>query len=918
MRALRRFFARLKNLLFHGNAERELTREVTAHLTLLQDQFESRGITLEDAKLAARRAYGGVEQVKELHRAERSFIWLEQLLQDLRHACRGLAKSPGFTALAVIALALGIGVNTTLFSGYNAIALKPFPVADPDRVAIFKRWFERRGGTSRFFFSYPEYVYCRDHSDQFSSLVAASWRVSVLGSFPGSAATERLTGQLVSANYFPDLGIRPFMGRGFLAGEDRNPGADSVAVISYPFWKREFSGDPRVLGQAMKLNGTAFTVIGIAPESFTGTSVDAPVTPDFWAPLSMQAQLVPGQNWLNRPELPEFQILARLKPSTDRRAAQAQVDLLVRQFATTYAETVKTTAVILQRTAYLPSADDFNFKAAVAAVMLVVGLVLFVACANVGNMLLARGAGRQREISTRLALGAGRARIVCQLLAESVLLSCLGGLAGLLIAHWSMKLLEVYLQQTAAGKLAINLAPDLRVIAYVLAVSLSAGVLFGLSPALQFTKPDLTTALKNEGASLGDLGGSRLRGLLVAAQVAISMFLLASAGLLTRGLLRSQAADPGFETRHVFMLTGDFGENSDPAKAVSRKRLLAERLRDRPELGGGALGGHPLNGGEWDSFITVGNSREQVMTGFASDTYLDVVGIPLLLGRNFTAEEASAGSPVVLVSESTARRFWPNEDPLGKSFTLDWPPSRQGSKNQPLDRMNVEVIGIVKDVRFSNITRVDATHIYLPSGGPRAERLAMMHHSLWEVLVRFQGDRQQALSAIGTTVEASDKDLLPSLGLINLEDEDVGEQRAASRSLATLATTLAALALTLAGLGIYGVIAYLVSQRTREIGIRMALGANARAVLKNIVLQGLRPVFVGLILGTAAAAGLSAVLHLTLVFEGSMDFLYGLPFYDPITFIGLFCFVLGIAALASAVPARRALGVDPIAALRYE
>src|SRR5437773_6981378 len=383
MRAIRRLLAKLENFFFRGRAERDLAREIDAHLALLQDDFEGRGMTPEEARRAARRAYGGVEQAKKLHRDERSFVWLEQLLQDLRHACRVLVRNPGFTTVAAIALALGIGVNATLFSAYNAVALKPLPVADPDHVFRFKRWNRSRGwSVSQFGFSYAEYVHCRDHSDQFSSLVAASvWLVSALGSLPGSVATERLSGQLVSANYFPGLGIRPLRGRGFLAEEDRTPGANPVDVVSYSFWKRRLDADPRVLGRTIRLNGTAFTVIGITPEDFTGTSLDSPAIPDFWAPLSMQAQLVPGQDWLNHPEQQNFQIFARLKPSTALKTAQAQADLLVRQLDTTRTEREGTTGVKLQRTAYFPNADDPDFQAAVAAGMLIPGLVLFVACA---------------------------------------------------------------------------------------------------------------------------------------------------------------------------------------------------------------------------------------------------------------------------------------------------------------------------------------------------------------------------------------------------------------------------------------------------------------------------------------------------------------------------------------------------------
>jgi macrolide transport system ATP-binding/permease protein len=921
MRVIRQFFVKVEAFLFRGRAEREMAREIDAHLALLKDDFEGRGMSPEAARLAALRAYGGVEQAQELHRDERSFVWLEQALQDLRHASRALLRAPGFTVVAVITMALGIGVNTALFSGYNAIALKPLPVFDPDQVVRFKRSSGRhRWGT--FGFSYPEYVYCRDHSDQFASLVAGSWLLNTLGSLPGSAGSEKLVGQLVSSNYFQGLGIHPLIGRGFLPDEDRTPGANHVMVISFQFWKRAFNGNFQALGQTIKLNGAAFTVIGIAPEEFTGTSADAPVTPDFWAPLSMQAPFVKGQDWLTATDQPSFQILARLKPSTLLPAAEAQVDSLVRRFTVSDAERPGETPsrVWLQRPTWYPNPDGFEFQAAWVAAMLLVGLVLFVACVNVGNMLLARAASRQREIGTRLALGARRGRVIRQLLTESILLSCLAGCAGLLVSVWVTKLMLLFVRQMAqqidAGlsSMSLNFAPDLRVLVYVLAVAVSSGILFGLSPALQFTRRDLTAALKEERGGLGSLGGSRLRSLLVAAQVAVSMFLLLSVGLVTRGLLRFQSSDLGFEARAVFVVAADFGPRGS-AQGFDRRRLLAERLRDRPEFASVALGDHPLNSQGWAPPIVVGHSLDRTLAGFASDTYFRTLGISLRRGRTFTAQEAATGAPVAVISESTARRFWPNRDPLGRRFALDL--IGRGKSSSKL--ADFEVIGIVKDVRLENPTRVDPSRVYLPTGA-RDNLLAtrLRGNGMSDILFRFRGDPRRAQAAVEATVLAFDKDLLPSLRLINLQDNELRPQLAIPRFLAAAAGALAVLALTLAGVGIYGVIAYLVSCRTREIGIRIALGGNSGAVLKDIVLHGLRPVFAGMILGLIAAAGLSTLLHVMLVGPGTADILFGVPFYDPLTFVGLFCFVLGIAGVASAVPSKRALNVDPMTALRYE
>ena len=909
----RRFFAKLYSLFHHERAERELAREVASHLALLADEFERRGMNPQEARLAAKRAYGGVEQVKELQREERSFVWLEQALQDIRLAWRNIAKNPGFTLIVIVTLALGIGVNATLFSGYNAVALKPLPVADPNEVVRLERWRESGfRGDLQYAFSYPEYAYCRDHNDVFLSLVAASWPHQVLVEKRDNIALqpEMAAAQLVSANYFADLGVSPQLGRTFLPEEDRVPGANSVTVISYPFWQRRFHADPQVLGKIVHINGTAFTVIAIAPEKFSGTST-VPQVPDLWVPLSMQKQLVSGSDWLHEPDNPKLQILARLRASTTVKRAQAEADSLIRQFATTFKPRDKTISTTLQRTAFFGNTDDLRFKAVVAVLMLIVGSVLVVACANVANMLLARGASRHREIGVRLALGASRGRIIRQLLSESVLLALLGGIGGLLASLWTTKLVWISIEQVFFGlfpghvAFKLDLSPDFRVFAYALALSVMTGFLFGLSPALQFSRADLTVALKDEGSSLGRRWSrSRIRGFLVALQVTVSMVLLISTGLLLRGLVRSQAADPGFETQKLVHLSGDFG--SDLAKSISLERRLVDRLQTVPGINTATLGTVPLLG-TWTPPIVIEGKRtaqiqssDRTLASYASDTYFDTLGIPMLRGRTFTRREAESSSHVAVISESTTRRFWPGENPLGKRFKLDL--DFRGKLTE------FEVVGIAKDIRFANLTRIDPTHVYVPTDAK----------NFYAILFRSQGDPETAMASVRDAVQAMDRSLLPSLWLRTIEKGPLHVHKSLAQTYAMYAGILTFLALTLAGLGIYGVMAYLVSQRTSEIGIRMALGAAQKDVVRAIVVNGLQPVFVGVLLGIVGAAGVSWALHATLVFPGSMDVLYGVPFYDPQTFLGLTCFLIVVATIASYVPARRAVRIDPMMALRYE
>jgi len=910
---MRRFFARLVNLLRRDRAEHDLAREIESHLALLKGDFERRGLCPDAAAVAARRAYGGVEQAKELHREARSFVWIEQLLKDVRFGWGNLLRNPGFTVVAVVALALGIGANAAIFGIYNAVALKQLPLADPSRVARVKRWFGHNEYAYRYNFAYPEYKYLRDHTSVFSGLTAASSAISALVSI--GASTEHLSGYAVSANYFTDLGVSAHIGRTFLPDEDRLPGANTVVVLGYRFWQRRFNGDPNIIGQTIKLNGLAYTIVGVASREFTGTDV-FPTESSFWAPLSMVDQLDPAFSPASDPKSngvwreqwrdtthPGFQLLARLKKGVASAQAQAETDLLIRRYLASYRESEPTTAITLQRTSYFGNAGDFWLHALAATLLAIVSLVLLVACANVANMLLARGVARQREIAIRLALGASRGRVTQQLLTESLLLSLLGGAAGVLLSAWAGRLLwaSVITLVPAFREFgsALNVSPDAHVFVYGLALSLFTGILFGLAPALESTRVDLNTAIKQEGSPAGArLGRSRLRGLLLGAQVTVSVSLLVVSGGLMGGLVSSfaKAANLGFETRDTYLLRASYGD--DPTKASALKQRLRARLETLTELSRVAMGWAPLQGA-FPVSMTTGKWHGQSTFSMASDSYFETLGIRLLRGRTFTHQEADIGAPVAVVSESTTRCVWPNEDPIGQHFSV-----------RLLDKVtNYEVVGVAKDVRFAAITQVDPLHLYLPTKTSPVPLL-----SGW-LLFRIRGNRDKALAAVQSAVASVDPGLLPRLDLVSLEEGPVALQHGFFRVLASFAGTLAVLSLTLAGVGIYGVMAFLVSQRTREIGIRMALGATPRVVIKSVVIQGLRPVVAGMLAGLAAAAWVTKLEWASDVARGAG--LYSRMFSDPALY-GELGLVLGIALLASIVPARRALRVDPAEALRHE
>lgn len=890
-------FSRLSGLAGRRRAESDFDDEISQHLDLLTAEYVRRGMPPGEARLAARRSFGGVAQVKETQRELRGLPQLDILWSDIRYAVRSLRHNPGFTLVAVLTLALGIGVNTTLFSAFNALALKPLPVADPGSVVRLERWFEpSSNGNIQYAFSYPEYLYFRDHCAAFASLVASSWI------FAEHADAERLAGQAVSGTYFTVLGIRPALGRTFLPEEDSAPGAHPVIVLSHNFWDRHYHRDPLVLGQTLKLSDTAFTIVGVAPEDFPGTAVP-PQVPDFWAPVAMYSNFMPGHDWRNDANDGEFVLLARLASGVSVRNAQAQAGVLMQQFAASHTAREKTIALTLQSPTYLGNTEDPQFLALVAALMLVVGLVWLIACANLANMMLARAAARQREIAVRLALGAARSRIVRQLLTESTVLALTGGLAGLLLSMWAGRFLWLEMQHRLGSvfegaTLGISLSPDIRVFGYTLLLALVTGIVFGLSPALQFTRGDLTAALKQEGATFGSrLSRSRFRSFLVSSQVAASMLLLITAGLLVRGLLRSRDAQPGFDTHNLYLINAGFGV--DPKESAAREQAFFHQLQTMPQIRNAGIGGSPMLG-TWTPPIYAGAARGRTLASYASAGYLATLGVRFLRGRDFTAIENQHGAPIAVISESTARRFWPDGDAIGKSFKLDLHFNGKLTEYQ--------VIGVVADIRFANLSRVDPAHVYLNSDASNLDWL----------LVRPSGEPALTVAAIRIAAAAVDPNLPRSLFIGSLEQGPLRIQRELARMYAEFAALLALLAVTLAGIGIYGVMSYLVNRRVKEIGVLMALGAAAGDVLRAVILQGLRPVIIGSVVGLVAAGALSKVLNATLAFPGSADLLYGLAWWDPMTFAGIAAFLALIAGIASAVPARRALRVDPMVALRCE
>jgi predicted permease len=838
---------------------------------------------------------------------------MASFLQDLRYALRMLWKSPGFTAVAIVTLAVGVGLNTTLFTAVNAVALRPLPVRNGAQLHRLERWFQSGSlGDIQYAYSYMEFQHYRQNMKTFGDVMAVSWPMRRPLALPSEQkdhfreAKPAFT-QLVSDNYFKELGAEMAVGRPLVA-DDYRPDAPPVVVLSYLYWQRALNGDAGIVGHSVRISGTPYTVVGVAGSRFVGTA-NPPIVPDLWAPLTEHTELMPAQNWAFEPNERAFQVLGHLAPGVSRKQVNTEATLLIQQFAAEHTEQNKTTAVTMQQATFIGNTEDPRFQGVVVLIMAIVGLVLLIACANLANMLLARASGRQREIGIRIAVGASRARLIQQLLTESVVLAMLGGSAGILLSLWSGEVVSLLMRQAFGSNVSfvVPMTPDARVFAYTLVVSVMTGVMFGLSPALRLSRTPEANSMKSGSESTAGTARSKLRGVLVGGQVAVSMLFLVSAGLFVRGLVRSWNADPGIETRTVYPVDLTFGV--DVAKSRPAAEMEWRRLAEVPQVKNTALVERIPMLGTWtppmvplNTRATRGDLPDRTLANHVSSGYFATMGVPLLQGRNFSADEEARGAPVAIISEGAARKFWPGENPIGKQFRLDMT-FRQNWQT-------FEVIGVARDAHTANLSRVDPSYVYLPSDRTKLEK--------YSVLVRIQGEKETALAAVRDVLAQADPTGGRSAEMVSLEQGPVRLQRLVSQLLSGSAALLASLALLLAAVGVYGVMGYLVSQREKEIGIRMALGARPAQVLALVLRQGMRPVAIGGGIGLVLALAVSIGIKATLNFPGAMDLLYGVGAFDPVTWMGIVAFLGTVALTACYVPARRVTRVDPMVALRYE
>jgi predicted permease len=886
-----KMWARVKALFMRKQLERDLEDELAFHLAQREEKNRAAGIAAEEAKYAARREFGNATRVKEICREMWSFASLETFWRDLRYGARALGKNPGFTMAAVMAIALGIGVNTGIFSVLNGVALRLLPIPKAEQIVsvdqIFHGKLSRNVHGEPGLFSYPEYKIYRDHNHVFTGLLAYE---PFLEATLGGESPAQLMGAATSCNYFDILGERPELGRVFVDADCNAPGASAVVVLSDDLWRSRFGADPSIVGKSVSLNRAKFVVIGIAAPGFGGLD---PWPSAFWAPVTMQKELEPARDFLNEGNTGWLGMLGRMQGDASIEEVRSDLRVIAARIDEQYPG--RTTTLVVHRASFMGRPEERTVVFAIGGVVLAaVGLVLLIACANVANLLLARASARQKEIVIRLSIGGSRWQIVRQLLTESLLIAFLGGTLGSLVAFWSMEGIAQFVLAHlphGAPRLVWNVNPDLRVWGYSLALTALTGIVFGLAPALHATRQDLSTAIKEDSARLtGKMGsGGLLRSTLVGLQVAVCMILLIAAGLLMRGLYMAQTVDPGFEMKGIAQAIFDLpSQGYSEERARTFQRELIARVAALPGVDGVEQARvTPLNDQFMGTGVTLAGETEarQVEFNIVSPGFFTMLGMPIVRGRGFTKEETQADTGVMVVTESTARRLWPGGDAVGKTL-------------RNFEKKEYQVVGVVRDAQASHLGEPGGIFIYMPAGPKEQANLQLLVHSK-------SGDSATA-NGIREAARTLDADLMVDVTKL---EENLELWRTPSRIVAALSGALGTLALLLASIGVYGVVSYGVSQRIREIGIRMTLGADGKDVMRLLLRQAMRPVMIGAVVGVAGCAAVSQILS---------KVLYGIGSHDPIAFIGVPLFLLGIALLASYVPARRATRIDPVVALRYE
>ena len=877
---IRLIVARCRGLFWPGRVEANLNEELDTHIEMLVEENLRRGMSPEEARYAARRSFGAVEQMREAYREQRGVPMLETFAQDVRYGLRQLRRSPGFTTVAILTLALGIGANTAIFSVVNTVLLRALPYENADRLVMV--WGnDRAHGYNTDQVSPPDFRDWQSQNHVFESMAGST---DVMYTLTGAGDPAPIIGYEFSAEYFHVLGVAPLIGRTF-APEEEQDGKNHVVVLGYRLWQSRFGGDRGMAGKTVTLNGAPYTVVGIMPPAFQyfGT--------ELWTPLIVPHEAEQDRNYRL------LRVVARLKPGVTLQQAQTEMNTIAGRLSKAYPKTNKDEGVNVTSVRQMFTGD---IRAPLLVLLCAVGFVLLIACANVANLVLARTVSREREVAVRTTLGASRKRLLRQLLTESAILGLAGGAMGLLLAYWATGAMVAMFPPTIAN---LNIPQvdkipiDGWVLGFALGASLLTAVIFGLAPALQACGVDAYESLKESGRSLtGSRQGRRFRNLLATAEVALSLILLAAAGLTLKSLVHLLRGDLGLNPDHVLSMrvllpSSKYPKSSDDLAFGDQ---VLDRIKSLPGVeSAGTVTFLPLSG--WWGVRNVALESSQIPEGqrptavWSSVTpgYFRAMSIPLLRGRYFAEFDRTGSTGVAIISATLAKRIAPNADSLGQRIVV------AGVKDP------VEVVGVVGDVHQLGMTSDETAEVYLP--------FAQLPAPLICFAIRTASDPVALAKAARRAIWAVDKDQAVShvMAMTQLASESLAPQRV----VASLLGLFAAVALILAAIGLYGVISYSASQRTHEIGIRMALGAGRSEVLRLVVLDGLRLTALGLALGLAGALASARLMS---------SLLYGVPPRDPITLVGVAILLGGIAFVACYIPARRAMAVDPMAALRHE
>ncbi len=888
MPRLRAWFYRFAGLFRKSRTDAEMAAEMQAHIDFLTERNVASGMSPDDARNSALREFGGVEQIKETAREQRVWRWADEFVQDIRFGARMLRRNPSFSILAILCLTLGIGTSAAVMSWIEGILIRPYPlVAHQDRmVALFGT---KEGTTEREGLSYPDFLDLQKNSTLFESFIVDRIMGTTLSI--GDRA-ERASGGIVSANYFDALGVQPMLGRGFRPEEGEGRNAHPVTVISYLTWQDRYKGDRDIIGKTQFLNGVQHTIIGVAPEEFHGTFIGYSF--NFWVPTSMQETFDTTGYKLENRGARWIEGYAFLKPGVTRQQAQAELDAIGQRLENDYPETNRGHHFEILPLWKTPFNAVANLSPTLGITAAVAFFVLLIACANVSNLLLARSLLRRHEMTMRLALGAGRRRLIKQLFTEGLLLSLIAAAGGILVAYWCRNALVLVSPVRTPG-ITIDYPGhlDWRVLVLSVGVCIGSTMLFALVPAIQASHVDLSGSLKSEGSGMiGGSGQSRLRSVLVFVQVALSFVLIAGTGLVLRSLVQMQNADPGFSTRSVVVSAVDlFSAGYKPDRAKIFYEQLLERIRTLPGVQSATLARlRPFSYGVYSSapleiegYQPPRNEQLAADYNEVGEEYFAAIGIPIVAGREFNRTDDENAPPVAVVNQTMATKYWPGKDPVGQRLKVK-------------DKW-MEIVGLAKNANYRTKLEQSTPFFYVPV----RQNFFVQNN----IIIRTSQSAPAISNALAREVHALDPNLAP-LDAITLQ-EQVDVMSYTQRLAVALLAIFGGMALFLASIGLYAVMSYSVSQSTRELGMRMALGARAGDVLRLVISRGLRLTAAGIVIGAIAALLLTRLMG---------NLLYQVSPRDPVSFGSALVVLIAVALIACFLPARRAARVDPARALR--